>query len=52
MSCSGPCEQGRRKCPTPEACFNPEEATPPRIYGRLISLLFIGTLALLISALL
>lgn len=24
MSCSGPCQQGRRKCPTPEACENEE----------------------------
>lgn len=23
MSCTGPCKQGRKPCPAPEACENP-----------------------------
>lgn len=25
MNCHGPCEQGRRACPCPQACYQPEE---------------------------
>lgn len=27
--CSGPCQQGRRACPTPEACQAPDESGLP-----------------------
>ena len=28
-SCSGPCQQGRRTCPTPEACQRPDDSGLP-----------------------
>lgn len=28
-TCSGPCDQGRRACPTPEACQAPDESGLP-----------------------
>lgn len=29
QSCSGPCQQGRRTCPTPEACQRPDDSGLP-----------------------
>ena len=28
-SCSGPCQQGRRACPTPDACRRPDDSGLP-----------------------
>lgn len=28
FECHGPCDQGRRPCPTPEACVMPDEDAP------------------------
>ena len=28
-TCSGPCDQGRRACPTPEACQAPDDSGLP-----------------------
>lgn len=25
MSCSGPCDQGRKECPAPDACESPDD---------------------------
>jgi hypothetical protein len=32
------CQQGRRPCPTPEACFLPDEPTGPHDDGGLVML--------------
>lgn len=28
MSCSGPCQQGKKPCPCPQSCLKQEEAPP------------------------
>lgn len=27
MNCSGPCDQGRARCPTPDACEAPDDGS-------------------------
>jgi hypothetical protein len=46
MSCTGPCNQGRITCPTPEACGLPAEPYDPprwlRAFAWVFSLAMIG----------
>jgi hypothetical protein len=36
MSCTGPCEQGRKTCPTPEACQRPDHDGGMELLGMLM----------------
>lgn len=47
-SCSGPCQQGRRACTTPEACQRPDDSGLP---GPAMALVIaIGLVVLIASA--
>lgn len=46
MNCSGPCEQGRRPCPTPEACER-AEYIDSTVGPIILLILFVGVLAAL-----
>lgn len=46
--CSGPCEQGRRKCPHPDACFRPEDPAMTTQLAQAIALVAV-TVLLLVS---
>jgi hypothetical protein len=36
MSCTGPCNQGRKPCPCPEACGNPTYDGSMELLGMLM----------------
>ncbi len=46
--CNGPCDQGRRPCPTPEACGMPEEPQEEAWYGELVRDTLTATAAIMI----
>lgn len=51
-ACSGSCNQGRSKCPTPEACEVPDDADPvaSAIFWRLyaLAILLVALMAVLV----
>lgn len=36
MRCAADCHQGRRKCPTPQACLRPEFDDGPEMLGAVL----------------
>lgn len=55
MSCTGPCNQGRRACPTPEACLREVDdamETLGAIALGVVALVLLGVAALAMGALL
>jgi hypothetical protein len=51
MSCNGPCNQGRRPCPTPAACEQPLTDTSMEMLGMLamyVAGIVTGVIAILI----
>lgn len=36
MRCASDCHQGRRECPTPDACHRPEPDDAPEMLGSML----------------
>lgn len=53
MQCNGPCDQGRKECPTPQACEHPPEDDRDNEMGYIlvISVVFVTVCGLLAVAL-
>jgi len=49
VNCNGPCEQGRKPCPCPNACIR-EEEHKPRVYWEdvVIAVLAVSVVGLII----
>jgi hypothetical protein len=51
--CAGPCDQGRRPCPTPEACEVPNDLYDPKLAvltDLAIAVAIIAAIAIVVGA--
>ena len=41
VGCHGPCQQGRKECPHPQACYRPEDGSKPQVSSLLIAIMLV-----------